>query len=330
MSFPSRRTFSSWNTAPVDNGTSQMKITRGMIERGLLLSVLYSVNVTGAGAAVRYRSLPIKRITLYGTDNKAIKVWKPADLVNMAIIFEQTPSGSLIVPASAAAIANYTNLEAHVPLFFSHPHAAEGDLLALATFMFQELTLEVQWGTVSELFTTGGALAGAITFTANGQTVTQIGIAGLGLNATTGQLAARALLGLGVDRYVEVANPAVAQTDLELKIGNTANLRAIILTSELTSTGEPTDTIINSLRFTENNTVNVNNNVPWKSLKAENARLFGLSAPTGVAVLDFAEDGDIRRIYPAKAKDAVAMYFNTAAIAGNIRAALLTVEPLPY
>lgn len=324
--FPSRQTYSGWNTAPADGGVSEMKLTPGMILSGLMLSVLYSVNVTTAGAAVRTRSLPIKRVSLIGDNGKYIHSIKGVDLITKALIFEQTPVGALLVPASGFAIANYTALEAHVPIFFRQPHADNGDKTSLPTYAYQNLTLRVEWGSVTDLLT--GTPVGPITFTANGQTVTQIGAAGLGLDAMRGAAIAR-ILKLSVDRYVEVTQGAVAATDLELKIGNTSDVRAMLLTSELTSTGEPTDTIVNSLRLTENNSVNVYASVPWKTLKAENARVFGLTMPTGVALIDFAEDRDIDNIYPASLKDAVSMFFNTAAVAGTIRAHLMTIERSP-
>lgn len=322
--FLAKRTYSSWSTAPVSLGTSDMKLTRGMVDNGLVLSVLYSTNVTGAGAAVRTRSLPIKRVSLIGDNGKTIQSIKGVDLVSKAIIFDASQVGQLLIPASAATVANYTGLEAHVPIYFAQPHSSNGFLTALPTYAYQDLTLRVEWGDVFSLFTDGGTLAGTVTFTANGSTVTQLEYGDLSVpNAAN---LARTLR-LSVDRYIELVQGAVASTQLEMKLGVTSDIRAIMITSELTSTGEPTDTIVNSLTFKENNTVDVFSNTPWGTLRADNTKVFGIAMPTGVRVIDFAEDGDVSAPYRATRKDAVSLFFNTAAIAGTIRAHLLTIEP---
>lgn len=325
-----KRTYSGWNTAPVDGGISDMRITPGMLETGLLLSVLYSVNVTGAGAAVRVRSLPIKRVSLIADGGKYLYSIKGVDLVSKALIFEQTPVGALLVPAAAATATNKTGLEAHVPIHFQQPHAGNGFLTVLPTYAYQNLTLRVEWGTVTELFTNGGTLAGAITFTAGGQTVTQLDVDDLPIPDPLGL--ARTLRKT-VDRYVEVTQGAAAATDLELKLSSTpggADFRAIVITAEDqtagATNGEPSDALINSLRLTVNNSVNLFQSVPWKSIRADNAKIFGLTMPTGVAVIDFAEDGDIVKSFPASKRDSVSLFLNTAATAANFRAHLMTLE----
>lgn len=327
--FTAKRSFPINNPVPVAGGTSLYAITKGMIEQGVLISVLYSVNVTGAGAAVRARSLPIRRISLIGDNNKTLQAWYARDLIAIAQIFEQTPLGALLVPASAAALANYTNLEAHVPLKFEQMRAKDSDRTALPTYAYQNLTLAIEWGNVADLFTDGGTLAGAITFTANGATVTQLDYADVVIpNANVARSIARQM-DVSVGRYLELVQGAVANAAAEIDLGTTADIRGLLLASELTSTGEPTNTIVNSVTLKEDRTLDVIAGVPWASLRAENSKHFGLTMPAGYAVIDFADDGDARRqsIYRATQKAKVQQLFNTAAVAGTVRVALLTIEP---
>jgi hypothetical protein len=313
---------------PVDSGSSDFKLTRGMVEAGVLVSVLYSANVTAAGTAVRARSIPIKRILLKDDVGNTLQMWRAADLVSVAQVFEQAAVGGMLVPASAFAIANYTALEAHIPLMFEQYGAniKNRDMTALPTFAFKDpgLTLTIEWGSVFDLFVTGGALAGLITFTANGAVVTQLDYADAQIK--NGAALAR-IMPQSINRYLEVVQAAVATDPLSIDIGNTANIRGIILTQELTSTGEPTNTIINNVSFVEDNTLSVFARVPWASIRADNAKHFGVTMPTGVAVIDFAESGDMKDIYRATQKNKVRLDFSTAAVAGTIRAALLTVGP---
>lgn len=318
--FPAKRSFPIV-PLPVDGGTSDYQITRGMVMAGVMISVLYAVNVTTAGAAVRSRSLPIRRISLIGDNGKTIQAWLARDLISMAQIFEQTPIGGLLTPASGFAIANYTALEAHVPLQFIETRAKAGEKTALPSFAYQNLTLRIEWGSVTDLLT--GTPVGPITFTAAGATVTQLDYADLVIRDAAA--VARALR-VNVSRYVEVAASGVAQSGLELDLGTTADIRGILIASEV-ATGELANTIVSAVTMKEDNTLSVFQSVPWASLRADNAKHFGMTLPAGLAVIDFAEDGDIDAIYRATTKNKVKLLFDVLAVAGTIRAALLTIEP---
>lgn len=314
---------------PVDGGTSEHKLTRGMVMAGVVVSALYSVNVTGAGAAVRSRSIPMRRISLIGDNGKTLQAWRAQDLITLAQVFEQTPAGSLLVPASGFGVANYTNLEAHVPLMFEQPGAwvKNRDATALPSFGYSDLTLRIEWGSVTDLLT--GTPTGAITFTAQGATVTQLDYADLPIAGGAQAVKIYRSMPVAVNRYAEMVQGAVANSAAEIDLGTTADIRAIILTSELTSTGEPTNTIVNKVSLQEDNANYVFSSVPWTSIRADNAKAFGQTMPTGVAVIDFADDGDMFHIYRASRKSKVKVLLDTAAIAGTVRAAVLTIEPPP-
>jgi hypothetical protein len=332
-SFIARRTFPI-APLPVEGGTSNFTLTRGMLEAGVSIDVLYSVNVTGAGAAVRARSLPIRRISLVGRNTggsgTTLHVWKAVDLVAFAQIYEQSPIGGLLIPASNFTVANYTALEAHVPLMFNQPSKTiNPDMTALPTYAYAELTLVIEWGTISDLLTDGGTRAGAVTFTANGSTVTQLDYADFPIPSVEVGLKIARALPRSIGRYVELVQAAVANQRAEIDLGTSENIRAILLTTELTSTGEPTNTIINKISLQEDNTNYVHTDLPWTTIRADNAKQFGLTMPTGLAVLDFAEDNNaqIDKIYRATQKGKVKLILDTAAVAGTIRAALLGVAP---
>lgn len=339
MSYPALRSFPVAPT-PTDGGTSIVKLTRGMVQQGIVLSVPYSVNVTGAGAAVRTYSMPIRRITLVGSGRSGgdvtLQSWLAPDLIRLAQIFEQTPIGGLLVPASAAAIANYTALEAHVPLSFEQSLVKNGDKFALPTFGYTDLTLTIEWGTVSNLFTTGGALAGTITFTPKsstspGVTVTQADYAGLNIRTAEQAAAVARAMPRSIGRYADNTQTAAANTEFAVDLGSPPpqNIRAIMLVAELTSTGEPTNTLVNTVSVKEDNTNFVHTSVPWSTLRARNARRFGVTMPVGVAVMDFAEDGDadIAKIYQAVTRSNVKIVADTAAVAATLRAVVLGIAP---
>lgn len=326
VTYEAKRSFTI-NPVPVEGGTSEFKLNRGMVESGIVLSTLYSVNVTGAGAAVRAYSLPVRRITVTGDNGKVLQSWRASDLIRVAQIWEQTPIGALLVPASAAAVANYTNLEAHIPLTFAQPRVGEQQrfLTSLPTFGYADLTVRIEWGTVADLLTDGGTRAGTVTFTPAGTTITQLDYADFPIKGNGLDLVR--VMPVSIGRYIENVQAAVANAAFELDLGTTQNIRATMLIAELTSTGEPTNTIVNKVNLQEDNTNNVFANVPWATLRADNSKHFGLTMPVGVAILDFAQDGDAGRIYRAVDKAKVKHILDTLAVAGTVRAVVMGVEP---
>lgn len=304
----------------IENGTTEAKITRGMVMLGLMLSVVYAVNITVAGTAVRSISAPIKRITVIGDNGRILHSIKTADAINKARIYEQTALANLLTPVAGAGVANTTNLEANVPIMFAQPFSNNGTLTSLPSFAYDDLTLRVEWGSVTDLVT--GTPTGTVTVAAGAATFTQLDAAAL---AIPNPRALARTLGVSVDRYKEVAVTAVALSELTLSIPVTADLRSIVITTE-DATGEPTNAILDKVTLLENNTTRVYSAVPQKTLRSDNAKVFGVAMPTGVSVLEFAEDYDIANIYPATRKDNLDLVFSTLAVAGTIRAHFCTIE----
>lgn len=330
-SYLAQRTFDI-NPAPVEGGTSNVKLVRGAVEAGVQIDVLYSVNVTTTGAAVRAYSLPVRRISLIGTNTggngNTLKVWTASDLIRIAQVLEQAPIGGLIVPASGFGVANYTGLEAHIPLMFNQPSKINNpDMTAIPTFAYSELTLKIEWGTVVDLLT--GTPVGPITFTAGGATVTQLDYADLPIPTTEAGLVVTRSLFRSIDRWADMTQGAAANLKAEIDLGTSENIARILIVSELTSTGEPTNTIIDRISIQEDNTNYVHQDLPWTTLRADNARQFGLTLPVGMAILDFADNGNaqINDIYRATQKGKVKLLIKTLAVAGTVRAAIMGIAP---
>lgn len=323
-----RRSFVNWKTAPAAGGVSEMDINRGQLEDGFILHVPYSTTLTGAGSGVREISVPVRAITVYA-DGKVLKSINVRDAINAARILEQVPLASLVVAASAATVATYNSLSCAIPIRFRTPRTRNGLLTALPTWMHQTITVRVEWGTVADLFTDGGTLAGTITFGSTTATpsITQLDAADFPeplIFPGGPQEYGRSLL-RSVERNVSVAQGAAANAALELDLGTLADVGRIIVTSELTSTGEA-GTFINFLSLKENKSSFVYENVRFAALRADNARVYGVTMPSACVILDFLENGDIADRYRAASKSDVRLIFDTGATAGTIRAHLMTIE----
>jgi hypothetical protein len=309
---------------PVDGGSSDFVLNKGMIEAGVVVSVKYSVNVTTAGTAVRARAIPIRRILLKGDNGVTLQAWKAVDLLAIAQVFDQAATGALVVPPSGFAIANYTLCEAHIPLSFEQrgEHIENGDKYAIPTWAYNTVTLTIEWGSVTDLLV--GAPVGLVTFTPAGAVVTQEGYGGVVIS--DGRSVA-AQMPVSAARYYEFANPAVANLTAELMdIGNTTNVRGLLITCEA-ATGEPTNGLLDTVSLVENGNLSVVSAIPWASLRARNARTYGVAMPTGVAIIDFADDGDLEHLYLASMKNKVKLIGSTLAVAGTIRTEVLGVLP---
>lgn len=336
MPFTSRRTFLV-NPLPVDSGVSVYPLTRGMIERGLVISAPYSLAVTTSGTAVRAIAIPIRRVSLVTDNGKYLQSWRARDLVRIAQVFQQAPLAGMVTPPSnyTSGGSPYTGI-CHVPLFFQQPRSISRDT-SLPTWAYTTLNLVIEWGSVQDLLVDGNSnLAGTITFTGpsggvGGVVVTQLDEADVRL--TPAKAAAFvSSQAVNVGRYNELVQAAAANPAGLIDLGTTADIRAILITSELAAVGggtqgEPTDTIVNAVSLRENNTAYPIKTVPWATIAGDNAKEFGVTMPTGVRVIDFAEDGDFLNVYRASRMQNVNLELNTAAVAGTVRAALLTIEP---
>jgi hypothetical protein len=306
----------------IENGITEIKLPRNHVELHGMVSVKYADNVTVAGTAVRARGSPIKRISLIGDNGKVLHSIKPQDAIRKAEIYEQTALAQLVTVAAGAGIANNTNLTADIPLFFRQPFAENGDLTSLPTWIYDELTLRIEWGGHAEVIVGG---TGAVTVATGDATFTLMGAADFGRIADP--IAFGRSLGVSVDRYKEAATGGAAATEFTIELPTTADVRALLVVAE-DANGEPTNALINKITLLENNTVRVYSGVAARALRADNARVFGVGMPPGTYVLEFAEDMDIASIYGATAKDDLDLVLDVAAVAGAVvRVHQITIEP---
>lgn len=305
----------------IENGITEIKLPRNHVELHGMVSVAYSDNVTVAGTAVRARGTPIKRISLIGDNGKVLHSIKPQDAIRKAEIYEQTATSLLVTPPAGFGIAVHTG-SADIPLFFRQPFADNGDLTALPTWIYDELTLRIEWGGHAELIVGG---TGAVSVAVGASTFTLMGAADFGRIADP--IAFGRSLGVSVDRYKEAATGGGAATEFTIELPTTADVRALLVVAE-DANGQPTDALINKITLLENNTVRVYSSVAARALRADNARVFGVAMPPGTYVLEFAEDMDIASIYGATAKDDLDLVLDVAAVAGAVvRVHQITIEP---
>lgn len=320
--------FTSQTTLPVafvENGQTDVSLTRGMLMTGLMLSVLYAVTLTSAATSIRANAVPIKSIQVLGDNNKVFHTIVPTDAVNKARIFEQTPLAAIIAPPTVTTTGTQ-NAEAHIPLFFRQPgiNLVNAALTDLPSWAFDNLTLRINWGSVNEVFVGG---VGSVAAPTGNCAVIQNQLAGIAIPNPAQY--ARAL-GLSVDRYKPVAAPAAAQTEFSIPLALTADIRALLITSE-DANGELTNGIINSFTLKEDSTTVLFGALPWKSVRVDNAKRYGVTMPPGVAVLDWADDGDITDIYNHNGRRNLDLILNVTANAGTIRVLTMSIEssPLP-
>jgi hypothetical protein len=311
----------SYPIAFLESGQTEAKINRGLLLLGLMISVIYTATVTTGATSVRAVPTPAKRITVLADGGKVLHAIKGQDAIAKARVFEQTALANLVTPPSAVGVAAYPNCEAHYPIFCEQPFADNGKATALPSWAYGDLTLRIDWGTHADLFVGGvGSISAAVA------TFTQIEAAGISI--PNPKLFA-STLGVSVDRAKEAAQTALAAAEFVINLPTLADVRALMITCE-DANGEPTNAILNKVSILENNTTRVYSLVPAKTIRADNAKKYGLAMPVGVFIVDFSEDRDITQIYPATKKDTLDVVLDVLAVAGTIRVHSITIEkPIP-
>jgi hypothetical protein len=307
----------------VENATTEVKLAKGFLETGIILSGNYIATLTTGATAVREYAVPIKSISLIGDGGKTIAAVKPADLIAEALIYEQAPLSAILTKPAAFGIAAHPGSFA-IRLSFEEPNASHGDVTMLPTWMYDELTLRVEWGSVAEVFVLGAGVGSVAMAVA--PSVVQDGVeddfSGLGDPFAWGARLLRALRS-----YKEAVVTAVADTEHTIELPRTADYRSIVIVTE-DANGEPVATILNKVTLLVNNNQRQLSKVPAAALRQDNATLFGVPMPTGYHVVEFAEDGDIipPAILPARQFTALDLVLDKAAVAGKIRAYFKRIE----
>ncbi len=305
----------------VENGTTEVRIPKGFLERGLVLSGVGLDTISGAGSAVRARGAPIKSISIIGDNGKVLQVVRPHDVLVEAELYEQTALSSMVSPPASAAIgAQAFNFQLH--LLFQEPFSGDqGARTALPTWTYDNLILRVEWGGHAELVVGGAGVVtiSRLSLTADG---IQEDFSSLGDPFVWGKRLSKAVKG-----FKEVATGGAANSKFPIELPRTADFRSIVLVA-LDANGVPTNGLINAITLRVNNTVSQFAEVDGASLRSDNAKVFGVNMPPGVYVLEFAEDQDISRILEATKFTALDLQIDINAVANSqVRVYEKMIEP---
>lgn len=304
----------------VENGTREVNIPKGMLLQSLLISGAYTDTVSSAATAAKTYGVPIKLISLIGDGGKVLHSWRPGDIAREAVIYEQASLADILSPPTATTAAAHTGTF-DLELLFMEPFSNAGIATALPTWMYDNLVLRVDWGGHDEVYQGG---AGAVTIE-SGQS---IDVAGVGITEDFSKMgnpfewAKR--LGRALRSFKEVAT-ADADANFTIDLPRTADIRSLVLVTE-DSNGQPTNAVINKVSLLIDNTVSQYNQVNGRQLRANNAKVFGVSMPTGVYVLEFAEDQDISHILEATKMTALQLVLDVSGTDGTIRVAQKRIE----
>lgn len=307
-----------------ENDTRRVKIPSGMLLESLVLSIGFTDTISSAATAARTYGVPIKKISLIVDGGKVLHSWRPSDLVREAQIYEQSALADLIAPPTALTAAAHTGT-ADIPLLFKEPFSNAGAATNLPTWLYDEVILEVEWGGHAECYQGG---AGTVTIgSTQSVDVTAIGVtqdfSSLGDPYTWARKLGRTLRG-----YKEVDAPESADSEFIVELPRTADFRSILIVTE-DANGHAANTIVNAVTLQVDNNLNQFNRVPARMLRADNAKVFGVSMPTGTHVLEFAEDMDISNILEATRMTALNLILDVTSTAGTIRVAYKRIESGP-
>lgn len=306
-----------------ENATTEVRLPRGFLETGLVLSVAFTDTISVIATAARARGTPIKSISVVADGGKVLQSYRPSDAIRHAEIYEQTALANICAPPTLLTVAAHTGT-CDIPILFAEPFAGDdGILTALPSWIYDELILRVEWGGHAQLYVggTGVVTVQSLTVTANG---VQADFSNVGEPAAVwGRKMGRSVTG-----FREVAAPAAVNTDFQFELPRTADIRSLMIVTE-DANGQPVETILSAVTLEINNSLRQFARVPARMLRSENAKVFGVSMPTGTYLLEFAEDQVIGDVLEAGQMTALNLILDVAAVAGTIRVARRTIEAGP-
>lgn len=301
-----------------ENGTTSTKLPRGFLERGLLISGSGTDTISVIGTAVRSRGTPIRRIALLADNGKVLHSVVPADLIREAELYEQAALAAMVSPPPNFTVAAHAFSFA-IPLMFTEPFAAMGNLTALPTWIYQELTLVIDWGGHPELVVGGvGVVTASVQLTALG---IDEDFSSLGDPYAWGRD-----MGRSIRAYSTVAAPGVATSEFSIDLPRTSDIRSIIIVTE-DANGQPINTILNDVTLLLDNSRRQISRKPVAAIVADNAKVFGVAPMAGTYVLEFAEDRNIADVLQASRLADLKLVLNVTAVAGTIRVFTKRLEP---
>lgn len=305
-----------------ENDTTEVAIPRGFLEAELRLSVVYTATLTGAGTAVKARGTPIRRVQVVTDGGRVLQSFRPESMIKELEVMEQTALAALVSPPTAFGVAAHVgSVDLVIP--FRSMHANDPMLTSLPTWVYENVILRIEWGTVADIFESGGALAGS--FTAAAVSLSAAGVdddfSALGDPYTWG----RQLLRLN-RTFSERAAPNAAVQEFAIELPRTAAIRAIFIET-LDANGRGTNAMINAVTLEVNGQLRPIARMHARQVQAGNAKLYGVAMPAGLYILDFADDRDTLDILEATDFTTLNLLLDTNAVAGSIRVHLVRQEP---
>lgn len=299
-------------------GVTEVALQRGFLEESLSIDVTGTLTLSVIGD-VRAYSLPIKRVELVADNGKVLASVMAADLIKEQVIYEQNPAAAQYLAPLGTVAAHPFRVNLLLP--FREPFSGQlGVLTTLPTFIYQNLTLRVTWSSVDEMVAGAtGAFSNVVV------EVAQYGTRGFSVppQFSSVEQFGRSL-GKALRTYDDVAWVG-AQDRVTHELRRTADVRSLII-SAFNAAGEPSDTVVQNLSLIANNVDAIVSEMGWGQLRADSARTFGVQMPTGVVVLDSAEDQDITDIFEATKWSAFDLRLKTSAT-GSVRVAYKAFEP---
>jgi len=268
-----------------------VKIDRRDLLDALNVTVKGEVNVSSAGTPVTQGVLAyVQAITVYLGTVPIIGPLTGRDIYEYLKVFHrQAP-----VVTDPGAGTGVKPFAVTFKLPFASLHAAERAILtALPSWAYPEITLEVQYGALADLYTGGTAtlqnLAAIVSLDALRPSPDESGrlLGDPGMYAVHRITAKQRQVLVGEDHFV-------------IPLSRGAGKRGFLIRT--TDAGVLVDTIISEFSIIKDGNPETFRQ-DWTRLKEQDQAVYELAMSTGVAVLDYAEDRDIVNILDARSAD---------------------------
>lgn len=303
----------------LENKVTEVRLPKGALEEGLVLSGTFDDTITVAATSVRRYGVPIKSISVIGDNGKTLQVATPADLAVEAILYEQAQLADIIAPPAGVGVAVQTGKFA-IPLMFAEPMSGKDRLTtAFASWAYDEPILRVEWGSHAEVYVggTGSITAATIEVTAEGLSAD--------FSSMGDPFAWARRLWRNLRSYKTTAIAGATTDPQNIELPRTADIRSLVLFT-LDANGEPVDTMLKSIGINLNDNTDLFSRVAARAIRVSNGKLFGQAIPTGVYVLEFAEDQDIFNVLEARSLTSLNLRYETNAVPGTIRTFIKRLE----
>ncbi|HEY6141572.1 MAG TPA: hypothetical protein VI670_27755 [Thermoanaerobaculia bacterium] len=267
-----------------------VKIDRRDLLDAINLTVKGEVNVSVAGTVVTQGVLAyIQAITVYLGTVPIIGPLTGRDIYEYLKVFHrQAPV--VTDPGSGTGVKPFS---VTVKLPFASLHAFQAILTALPAWAYPEITLEVQYGALSDLYTGGTATLQNLAAIVSLDALKPSPDESAKLLGDPGMYAVHRIT-------AKQKQVAVSEDHFVIPLSRGAGKRGLLIRS--TDAGVLSDAIITEFSVIKDGNPETFRQ-DWTRLKEQDQAVYELAMSTGVAVLDYAEDRDIVNILDARSAD---------------------------